>query len=126
MAVWSFKDYCSPAGNNLIEEWYLALPVAAQAEFDVTLKTLSIADDWHGMWEFEHLGRDGLCEIRFKSGNVQYRPAGFFGPGYRVFSIYVGCYKKGRVYHPPDAFDLAATRKGKVLRREASLSDRTV
>ena len=30
----------APPGNNLIEEWYMDLPEEAQAEFDVTLKTL--------------------------------------------------------------------------------------
>jgi hypothetical protein len=126
MALWRFMDYCSSAGNNLIEEWYWDLPEEAQAEFDVTLKTLSITEDWRGLSEFDSLGRDGLCEIRFKAGKVQYRPAGCFGPGAKCFSIYVGCYKKGKVYNPPDAFDLAIKRRGKVLRGEASLRERVV
>lgn len=126
MALWRFMDYCSPAGKNLIEEWRLDLPEEAQAEFDVTLKTLSISEDWRPMWEFENLGREGLCEIRFKSGKVQYRPAGFFGPGARTFSIYVGCQKKGKVYNPPDAFDLAMKRKRMVERREAYLIERII
>jgi hypothetical protein len=119
-------DFCSAADNDLIEKWYLCLPDAAQAEFDVTLKTLSIVEDWRGMKEFKHLGRDGLCEIRFKDANIQYRPAGFFGPGPRCFSIYVGCQKKGKAYDPPNAFDLALKRKGMVARGEASLNERIV
>jgi len=119
-------DYCSPAGNNLIEEWYLGLPEEGQAAFDVTLKALSITEDWREMSEFKSLGMNGLCEIRFKSGNVQYRPAGYFGPGPKCFSIYVGSYKKGKVYNPPDAFDLAKKRKGNVARGEASLYERIV
>ena len=126
MGLWRFMDYCSPAGNNLIEEWYWDQPVEAQADFDVTLKTLSIVEDWRGISEFEALGRDGLCEIKFKSGKVQYRPAGFFGPGPKCFSIYVGCSKKGTHYKPPDAFDLAIKRRGNVLRGEASLRERFV
>jgi hypothetical protein len=119
-------DYCSPVGNNLIESWYGDLPEEAQAEFDVTLKTLSITEDWRGMTEFKTLGLEGLCEIRFKALNVQYRPLGYFGPGAKRFSIYVGCKKKGTVYTPPDAFDLASKRWGKVQRREASLHERIV
>ncbi len=119
-------DYYSPAGNNLIEGWYQDLPEEAQAEFDVALKTLSIAEDWKGMSEFKNLGRSGLCEIRFSARKVQYRPAGFFGPGVRCFSIYVGCYKKGKVYNPPDAFDLAIKRRGNVLRGEGSLRERFI
>lgn len=119
-------DYCSAAGNNLIDEWYWDLPDEAQAEFDVTLKTLSIREDWRGLSEFDNLGREGLCEIRFKAGKVQYRPAGFFGPGAKCFSIYVGCKKKGNVYNPPDAFDLAIKRRSKVIRREAFLRERII
>jgi hypothetical protein len=126
MALWKFMDYCSPAGNNLIEAWYESIREEAQAEFDVTLKALSISADWREMKEFKHLGREGLCEIRFKSGNVQYRPAGFFGPGEKCFSIYVGCKKKGGVYTPPDAFDLAIKRKSDVSRGRGSLRERTV
>jgi len=126
MGVWRFMDYCSAAGNNLIEEWCQDLPEEAQADFDVVLKALSIAEDWRGMAEFKSLGRDGLCEIRFKSLNVQYRPLGYFGPSARCFSIYVGCKKKGTVYTPPDAFDLAKKRRSKVQRGEASLRERIV
>jgi len=126
MSLWRFFDYHSPAGNNLIEEWYLGIPVMAQADFDVTLKLLSITADWHGLQEFKALGRKGLCEIRFKSGGVQYRPCGFFGPGERAFSIYVGCYKKQRIYEPPDAFDLAIKRRGLVKRGEATVHERII
>lgn len=126
MALWRFLDYCSPSGVDLIEKWYLELPDAAQAEFDVVLKTLSIAADWRGLSEFKHLGAwEGLCEIRFKSANVQYRPAGYFGPGSGCFSIYIGCSKKGNKYKPPDAFEKALKRKGQVERGEAKLNERT-
>ena len=119
-------EYHSASGNNLIEEWYLGLPEEAQANFDVTLHLLSITNDWRGLSQFDSLGRHGLCEIRFKSGGIQYRPAGFFGPGEKCFSIYVGCKKKGRVYDPPDAFDLALKRCAKVKRREAFLRERII
>jgi len=127
MSLWRFMDYCSAAGNNLIDEWYWDLSEDAQAEFDVTLKALSITEDWRELpGLFEHLGRDGLCEIKFRAGKVQYRPTGSFGPGDKHFSIYVGCRKKGKVYTPPDAFDLAMKRRAKVQRGEASLRERIV
>ena len=126
MALWRFFDYCSGAGNNLIEEWYADLPVGAQVDFDVTLKALSISSDWRGMEEFKSLGRQGLCEIRFRSGKIQYRPAGFFGPGEKTFTIYVGCFKKQNIYQPSEAFDLALKRRQKVLRGEATLRERTI
>jgi len=119
-------DFCSPAGNDLIEEWYLDQLPEVQAEFDVVLKTLSITRDWRELQEFKHLGRDGLGEIRFKAGKTQYRPAGFFGPGEKCFSIYVGCSKKNGIYNPPNAFDLAIKRRGKVMRGEATLRERII
>lgn len=119
-------DYCSPAGTNLVEAWYCRLPESVQAEFDVTLKILSIADDWRDLKEFKHLRQKGLCEIRFKVANVQYRPAGFFGPGPRCFSIYVGCKKKGGKYDPPNAFELALKNKSRVEQKEGFLIERYV
>jgi hypothetical protein len=46
--------------------------------------------DWRGMKEFKALGMEGLCEIRFKTDNVQYRPTGSFGPGDQTFTIWIG------------------------------------
>lgn len=118
-------DYCSPAGKNLIEDWYQSLGPSAKADFDTTLKTLAITEDWRGLKQFKMLQR-GLGEIRFKTDNVQYRPAGFFGPGERTFSIYVGCTKKQNVYDPPDAFELARKRKANVDSGQGGLRERFV
>ncbi|HCC57738.1 MAG TPA: hypothetical protein DEQ47_10840 [Solibacterales bacterium] len=60
MRIWRFMDYCSEAGNDLIEEWYLRQPAAVQADFDVTLKNLSIAEDWRGLTSFKTLARWSL------------------------------------------------------------------
>ena len=124
MALWKFMDFHSEAGNSLIEEWYSKLDAQAKADFDTTLKNLSISPDWRGMKEFKHLGRKGLCEIRFKTANVQYRAAGFFGPGSHTFSILVGAKKKQRVYDPHDAFDLALKRRDGLKQGKGSLRER--
>src|SRR5450759_4293179 len=126
MGMWRFMEFHSEVGNNLIEEWYSTLSPSAQADFDTTLKNLSIAPDWRGMKEFKHLGRKGLCEIRFRTANVQYRPAGFFGPGEHTFSIYVGAKKKQRVYDPPDALELAIKRRDGLKQGKGSLRDRVL
>jgi Phage derived protein Gp49-like (DUF891) len=126
MAVWRFFDFHSEANNNLIEEWYKARDAQVRADFDTTLKNLSIASDWRGMKEFKHLGRKGLCEIRFKTANVQYRVAGFFGPGERTFSLFVGAVKKQKVYDPPDAFDRAIKRRDGLKQGKGSLRERII
>jgi hypothetical protein len=120
MALWRFMDYYSEAGNNLIEEWYLDQSENVQADFDTTLKNLSIAPDWRGMKEFKSLKMDGLCEILFKTDGVQYRPTGSFGPGAQTFTIWIGCSKKQNVYNPPDAFEKAKKRKRDYYNKQKS------
>jgi hypothetical protein len=116
MKRWRFLNYHSEAGNNLVERWYRDQSVAVQADFDVTLNNLAGMEDWRDTHEFKMLkGKySGLGEIRFKTGNVQYRPIGTFGCGEKTFAILLGCRKKGSVYNPPDAFDLALRNKGLV------------
>jgi hypothetical protein len=117
-------DYCSGAGNDLVEEWYSKLLEEAQADFDTTLKNLSIAEGWRGMKEFKMLGR-GIGEVRFKSGNVQYRPMGSF-EGERIFALLVGSTKKQNIYSPPDAFDLALKRRKLYKQGEGRLRERII
>lgn len=124
MRPWRFFDYCSEAGTNLIEAWYVDLHEEAQADFDITLKNLSITEDWRGLKEFKMLG-NGIGEIRFKSANVQHRPMGSF-EGERVFAIWVGCTKKQNVYKPPDAFELASKRRKLYKQRKGSLRERII
>jgi len=76
------------------------------------------------MKEFKHLGRKGLCEVRFSTANVQYRALGFFGPGEHTFSLYVGATHKQKVYNPPNAFDLAIKRSNNVKNGKGSLRER--
>ena len=109
MRTWRFLNYRSEAGNNLIQKWYLDQDARVRADFDITVNNLAGIADWRDTHEFKALkGKySGLGEIRFKTGNVQYRPVGAFGPGAKTFTILVCSRKKGQVYSPPDAFDLA-------------------
>ncbi|MGA3077552.1 MAG: type II toxin-antitoxin system RelE/ParE family toxin [Bryobacteraceae bacterium] len=110
----------------MIQEWYKHRDPSVRADFDTTLNNLSIAPapDWRNMKEFKHLGREGLCEIRFATANVQYRVLGFFGPGKNTFSLYVGATHKQRIYNPPDAFDLAIKHRNSVKNGKGSLRER--
>lgn len=127
MALWRFMDFHSEISDkSVIDEWYRDLDVRARADFDTTLKNLSIVSDWRGMKEFKHLGRKGLCEIRFKTANVQYRIAGFFGPGGRTFSLFIGATKKQKIYDPPDAFEKAIKRKDGLRQGKGKLRERVI
>jgi hypothetical protein len=112
MKQWQIMDYCSEADNNLIEEWYHDLSMDAQAAFDWVTQELSGTADWRGRSDFKALRgkHSGFAEIIFRVENVQYRPVGCFGPSRRQFTLLVGCYKKQKVYNPPDAFDRAIKR----------------
>jgi len=97
--LWRFLDYhCG--GNNLIEEWYLDQPEEAQAEFDVTLKTLSITEDCEDCLS-------SIVRARWIMRNpIQGRKnpvssSRILRTWGEVLSIYVGCSKKGRIYTRP-------------------------
>lgn len=128
MRYWRFMDYYSEAGNDLIEEWYLDQSPEVRADFDVTLRNLAGSQDWRGLNEFKmlHGKHSGFGEIRFKTRNIQYRPVGRFGPGVREFTLLVGCYKKQRVYEPPDAFDRAVKRWSLYMQRRATIRERFI
>lgn len=125
MSYWRFLDYCSEAGNNMIEDWYEGLPTDAQADFDWVIQELAGTEDWRdsGRTKPLHGKQRGFVEILFKTSKVQYRPVGCYGPNRREFSLLVGCSKKQRVYTPPDAFDLAVKRWGLLQQGRGSLRE---
>jgi hypothetical protein len=89
-----------------------------QAAFDIVLEYLAQRErhEWVRP-EFDQLAgryRD-LGELRFKVGNVQYRPLGFFGPARADFTLLVGASKKGSAYDPRDAVETARRRRLEVL-----------
>jgi hypothetical protein len=124
--IWRFFDYCSEAGNNVIERWYHDQSVEVQADFDVTLAMLAGFRDWRNLTEFKMLAgkHTGMGEIRFRSERVQYRPVGTFGLGSSKFLLLIGACKKGNVYKPPDAFDLAFQRKKLFFAGKGSMRER--
>ena len=125
MKPWTFMDYRTDGGHNLIQQWYNRQDVAVQAAFDQTLLTLRAVDDWTDpdVREFKELtGRHrGLAEIRFdipaihpetrKPFKRRFRPAGIWRPEKRDFILLLGCEKRGRTYIPHDAFGLALSYK---------------
>ena len=116
---WTFRCYVGSSGRDMIAVWYRRQPAAVQAAFDTLLEYL-VQRERHE-WvrpEFDQLGgryRD-LGELRFKVGNVQYRPLGFFGPARGEFTILAGASKKGSVYDPRDALETARKRRLEVLK----------
>src|SRR5579872_5956125 len=104
-----FLDYLSPAGNNLIAEWYSGLSVDAKAMFDALLDVLSKKAEWKYP-EFKRL-EDGLGEIRWKCDDKQHRVIGCWWKNPHGYLLLVGCFHKQRVYNPPDALETANRRR---------------
>lgn len=123
MIPWTFKDYWTEDGRNLIWEWYEAQDEEVQAAFDGTLLRLRAVDDWldQRVKEFDLLKRHhaGLGELRFsvmarhpatgKSFKRRFRPVGVWRQEERDFIILLGCEKTGGNCH--SSFDLALQYK---------------
>src|SRR5229473_8387356 len=102
MPEWTFRDYQRPSTEgdesvlvNEILAWTLGLPTKAQAKIDMIILTLQA---WVGPWPPQYVsdcGFEDIWELRVKSGNVQYRPLGFYGPQRKVFTLVIGTIEKG-------------------------------
>ena len=125
MVPWSFYDYWTADGRNLIREWYDVQDLEVQVAFDGTLLRLRAVDDWldRRVKEFDVLRERhaGLAELRFsvpalhpdtgKKYKRRFRPVGIWRPEMRDFIILLGCEKTGGSYKPHGAFDLALEYK---------------
>ena len=113
--VWTFWDYVSPSGNNMIEEWRVRdLSDEGKLMFSKLLKNIRNTENhlnWVGFRKFIRLGKDKVWELEFFSDGRQYRVLGDFA-GEKRAVLLIGCYHKGRVYTPADALDQALRRKG--------------
>jgi hypothetical protein len=67
--------------------------------------------DYNLLYRWFSGAHSGVGELRFDRNKVEYRPLVFFGPGAAEVTILIGCFKKGRVYNPRNAFDTALERR---------------
>jgi hypothetical protein len=117
-----FLDYGSPAGNNLIAEWYCDISVDARAMFDTLLDVLAKEAVWKYP-EFKPLD-DGLGEIRWKCDNKQHRVIGCRWKVPSGYLLLIGCTHKQKIYSPPDAIATAdKRRRGLVFKKEGFVYD---
>ena len=118
---WKFKAYLSPTGRGDVQDDIDGLDEGIREHFLSRLRYLANTPkiDWHEPQAKKLKGVENVYEIRFKAGNIQYRPLGRFGPGEQDFTILVWAYKKQSVYTPAEAID-TAEKRGKLLgKREA-------
>lgn len=95
ISEWEFRDFLDGRGSNVIREWIVTLPLAAQAKIDTIVLLLQTQKVWPPHYVSALRGYDGILELRVCSCGVQYRPLGCHGPGKRQFTILIGSVEKG-------------------------------
>ena len=116
MASWLFKDFVESSNlggrANVILEWTLSLPPAAQAKIDAIILTLQ---GWDGPWPPQYVSArkdcPGILELRIGCKGVQYRPLGFHGPERGQFTLLIGAIEKGGKLEPREACSVAQSRR---------------
>ena len=114
MAIWTYFDFVSPAGNNQIVEWLDDLTIQERSDLDAMLEFMSKQQQWSEP-NFKSLSgkkHQGLGEFRFKSQQgTPLRLIGTKGDTPNSFIFLIGCSHRGKKYDPPAALDTAAKRK---------------
>ena len=126
---WTFWDYVSAAGNNMIEEWLEKdLLDEGRLVFYKLVKNIRNTEshlNWIGLKRFIKKGTERVWELEFFADGRQYRLLGeFAGEKQAVFLI--GCYHKQRRYTPTDAIDQAFERKRLLKDGKATKCERKV
>lgn len=117
---WSFRCYVSDRGIDVFREWHdsqLKADKKVCAKFLSRLQTLAnlTHEDWKmPMFRQLHGEADGISEIRFEVGNVQYRPLGYFS-GKNEYTLLLPATEKGSQFIPRSAIETAQMRKIEVL-----------
>ena len=134
MPLWRFMDYVSDGGENYIRRWYKGLDDdQIRADFDATLFTLAATEDWthKRVKTFKILtgAHIGLCELRFtvelNGKKRRFRPLGIWRKDSRDFILLGGLEKSGRIFIPPNAFELAFKRKAAFESGKGKLDEHT-
>src|ERR1700686_2035331 len=127
LALWTFRCYVSPAGRDMIDNWYGRQSEEVQGALDVALEYLiqRPRNEWRRP-EFDLLSGKmrAIGEIRLKV-DKQYRILGFFGPDRSDFTMLIGSSKKGNNYDPTGTFETALDRMTQVVadRRRCCVCD---
>lgn len=110
---------------DAIDAWYVGQSDQVQAKFDQRLRFLrqQPRDKWVRPY-FDTLSApcDGLGEVRFECGNVQYRPIGFASGAMEYTLVFIAT-EKGDKFIPKDTCASAQKRKAEVLADRSRADD---
>lgn len=117
--MWNIRCYSASSGKNEVQGTYDKGADDLRAGLSVALEYLRMQDrqDWArpkaARLDKNKTFRD-YYEIRFKAGNLQQRPIGYFGPGSNDFTILIWATEKGNKLLPPTWFDIAERRRKQI------------
>ena len=114
---WAFRDYRDGRGTNIVHEWIIALPVAAQAKIDSILLILQSKKIWPAQYVSALRGYKHIYELRIVSSGVQYRPLGCHEPDKGEFTILIGSIEKGGKLPKSDC-ETAIERRKVILKQK--------
>ncbi len=120
MKLWTLKGFVTDGGRRIVREW------CADIDDTVWLAFATLLDYLCGQprknWVFPYVralrggkkgkkkGCAGLYELRFDSGNVEYRPLGYFKSD-TEFVILIFAEERGGEFDPPNACETAKKRQ---------------
>lgn len=114
---WSFKDFVSERGENVIRGWLDSLPAAVRIKIDTRIRYLQAVQQLKYPYVEKWTGEDDLYEVRVVFGGVQYRIIGCYGPGRREFTLLIGAVEKNDKL-PSGTIDVAKTRMKLIGQKE--------
>ena len=126
---WTFRDFVTPGGENVIHAWLHAQKPKARARINTVIAHLEASPrtEWgdyiKGLSEGECAG---LLEIRVTFNNIQYRPLACYGPGRQEVTILLGAIERGDRFEPRSACRTAQanrrliTEKGRTVEHDVS------
>ena len=124
MAAWTILCDHNERGRDLFCQAYAAQPTAARAKLRATLNVLRDQPDIQG-WCREN-GFDMLAgkkyrryrqlgKLRIKTPDAAHRPLGFFGPGFRTFTLLTWATERDGDFAPPNVLETAFSRMQAVI-----------
>lgn len=113
MAIWTFLNFISARGENVIETWLLnEIPKEARAEIEVQLALLRNVQTLQRPAVGDMKSREcrNLIEIRVKQNRQQFRILAYYGPLRRQVTLLIGAREKGGQLEPREACSIALRR----------------
>lgn len=117
--LWTFRDYLTAEGENVISDWLNSLPKAVKVKINARIRYFERLEELEPPQVRPLKGLcAGLLELRiYGPDKVQYRPLCCLGPGDRDVTILMGAIEKGGKFVPLSACSTAQQRKSEIAER---------